>query len=124
MSQISDFLEDIDRRWRATATGKIRLRIIGSAALMLQTGYARGTKDSDILETALLTAEIKDRLTKLAGPDSELHDRHRIYIDFVAPGLPFLPHVPLYHPLIALNRRLSNFEIEALDVVDTVVSKL
>lgn len=48
MASISDFLEEIDRRWVAAAeVGKIRLRIIGSSALMLQTGYERGTKDSD-----------------------------------------------------------------------------
>ena len=37
------------------SSAKVRLRVIGSSALMLQTDYARGTKDSDVLETADLT---------------------------------------------------------------------
>ena len=37
---------------------------------MLQTGYERGTKDSDVLESVSLTEDIKLRLLGLAGTDS------------------------------------------------------
>jgi hypothetical protein len=126
VSRISEFLKEIDRRWTARANDppKILLRIIGSAALMLQTGYERGTKDSDVLETASMTADIKERLTVLAGAGTELHDRHKIYVDIVSPGLPFLPQAPLCHPLADLNRELARFDVEVLDIIDTVVSKL
>lgn len=123
MRRISDFVQDIDHRWTGTAAVKIRLRIIGSAALMLQTDYERGTKDSDVLETAQLTPEIRDLLRTLAGKGTPLHARHRLYIDIVSSGLPFLPQVPVCHELIALNRSLRCLEIEVLDV-DVVVSKL
>ena len=53
MPLINDFFIDIDRHWGASTEGKIPLRIIGSSALMLQTNYERGTKDSDVLETAV-----------------------------------------------------------------------
>ena len=50
MQAVEAFLKDIDAAW-PSAHAKIRLRIIGSTALMLQTSYERGTKDSDVLET-------------------------------------------------------------------------
>jgi hypothetical protein len=126
VSRISEFLKEVDRRWIATADDppKIPLRIIGSAALMLQTGYERGTKDSDVLETASMTRDIKKRLEALAGAGTELHDRHTMYIDIVSAGLPFLPQRPLCHALRDLNSELARFDVEVLDVIDTVVSKL
>lgn len=78
MPLVEDFFKDIDARWVWPQPEKIRLRIIGSAALMLQTDYERGTKDSDVLETAELVAETKDRLLQLAGIDTDLHARHRL----------------------------------------------
>ena len=56
------FFREIDEKWRGPATDKIPLRVIGSAALMLQTDYARGTNDGDVLETASITGEIKKAL--------------------------------------------------------------
>lgn len=53
-----------------------------------------------------------------------LHKRRTLYLQFVASGLPLLPHVPLFHKLDALNASLRHFEIHVLDVVDVVVSKL
>lgn len=121
MSIIRDFLQDVDRQWSRTGPPKIRLRIIGSAALMLQSSYRRGTKDSDVLETAQLTDAIKRDLLVLAGAGTPLHLRHRLYIDIVASGLPFLPQAPQCHPL---NLSLRHFDIEVLDIVDVIVSKL
>jgi Nucleotidyltransferase of unknown function (DUF6036) len=120
---LDEFFQEIDARWTPSQGEKIRLRIIGSAALMLQTTYERGTKDSDILETADLTQEIKAQLLLLAGVGTEIHSRRRIYIEFVAGGLPFLPQVPIWRD-VELNTSLRHFEIVALDVVDVVVSKL
>lgn len=122
MSVLEEFFRDLDAQW-PSVDAKIRLRLIGSAALMLQTDYQRGTKDSDILETTNLTDEIKARLLTIAGKSSRLFERHRLYLEIVAPGLPFLPQAPLWHPLVSLNASLGRFEIEVLDVVDVVVSK-
>ncbi len=124
MPLVDDFFRDIDGRWGTPAAAKIRLRIIGSSALMLQTDYERGTKDSDVLETNDLTAGIKKRLLDLAGAGTPLHERHRIYIEFVSSGLPFLPQVALYHRVVPLNAPLRHFDLEVLDVVDVVVAKL
>ena len=118
------FFQDIDRRWDSAREEKLRLRVIGSAALMLQTDYVRGTKDSDILETTELAAEDKNRLLELAGVGSRVAQRHRMYLEIVSSGLPFLPQSPHWHPLPELNPLLKHLTIEVLDVVDVVVSKL
>ncbi len=96
------------------------LRIIGSTALMLQTDWERGTKDSDLLETLELDEQIKSRLLELAGPDSTLARRWRMYLDVVSNGVPFLPQVPNWH---AIDLEVE-LDLHVLDVVDVVVSKL
>jgi hypothetical protein len=121
---IPDFFEDLDGRWGPPTGAKIPLRIIGSSALMLQTGYERGTKDSDVLETAAITVAVKARLLALGGEGTDLHRRHRLYVEVVGNGIPFLPQQALYHPQAELNARLRSFDLEVLDVVDVVVSKL
>ena len=61
MSVLESFFQEVDAAWRWPAPQKRRLRIIGSAALMLQTSYVRGTKDSDVLRTLDLTDETTGR---------------------------------------------------------------
>ena len=127
MTLLGDFFEELDGLWSAADAklrGKTRLRLLGSAALMFQTSYARGTKDSDILETNDLTEATKRRLLERAGKGSQLHTKHRIYLELVPHGLPFLPQVPIYHPATSINGRLQCFDLEVLDVIDVVVSKL
>jgi len=124
MSPIDEFLKDIDTLWDAPSGDKLTLYVIGSTALMMQTGYSRGTKDRDVLEARALTPEIVAKLRELAGEHSRLHQKHRVYLDIVPNGLPFLPLRPTFHPADDLNQALDHFRIEVLDVVDTVVSKL
>jgi hypothetical protein len=121
---VDDLFRDLDARWGTPPPAKIRLRIIGSSALMLQTDYERGTTDSDVLETTNLTDAVRKRMLDLAGEGTTLHQRHRLYIQIVPSGVPFLPQVALYHPLATLNAELRNFDLEVLDVVDVVVAKL
>lgn len=124
MSPIDAFLIDLDRAWDGPPGPKICLRIIGSTALMMQTSYARGTKDRDVLEADVLRGEVGTRLKALAGPDSRLHVKHRVYLDIVGRGIPFLPRVPEFLPVPGLDAQLAHFHIETLSVLDTVVSKL
>ena len=122
MTAFEHFFREIDSSWKWPAADKIVLRVLGSAALMLQSDYERGTKDGDVLETAQLTEEIQVRLVRLAGRDSALHTRHRIYI--VMAAIPFLPQVPQWNSMPKLGASLRHFEVEVLDVVDVIVSKL
>jgi hypothetical protein len=123
-SPIRAFLLDIDQAWDRPAAARIPLQVIGSTALMLLAEYERGTKDSDILKATRLTEPIQQRLLELAGPGSRLHRKHRLYLDFVAPGITFLPRPPRFHPVPDLETALRHFDVQALDVVDTVVGKL
>lgn len=123
MALFERMLEELDRRWTPGGEGKVPLRVIGSAALMLQTKYARGTKDGDVLESRAITADVKAQLLRLAGEGTELHKRFGIYLDVVVGALPLLPQKALYHPVSTL-KRLKHFEVAALDIVDVVVSKL
>ena len=42
MSDIRAFFQEIDRLWENAPSGKIQLKVIGSAALLLQTDYKPG----------------------------------------------------------------------------------
>lgn len=61
-------------------------------------------------------------MLQLGGPGSPLHQKHRLYLEFLAPGFPFLPVVPIWHAMPL--PRVSRLRVEALDVTDVVVSKL
>lgn len=123
MTPIEEFLTEIDRRWTPAAPGKIPLRVIGSAALMLQADYVRGTKDGDVLETEAITPAIKERLFSLAGKNTDLHKRSGMYLDVVTQALPFMPQRLVFHDIAKL-KALKHFSVHALDIVDVVVSKL
>jgi hypothetical protein len=117
-----EFLTDLDLQWQEATPEKIPLKLIGSTALMLQANYTRITKDSDVLEVEPLTPAMCERLLALAGPGTEMHRRHKLYLDMVRPGLPFLPPSPTWHELPDFTH-LVHFRIHVLDVVDVVVSK-
>jgi hypothetical protein len=124
MLDLDPFFREIDAALRGRLAAKIELRVLGSVALMLQTDYARGTRDGDVLETSSVTGETKDALLAVAGSGTRIHQRYGIYLDVVAGGLPFLPHGPMWHPLSDLNASLGTFSVAVLDVIDVVVSKL
>lgn len=124
MSLVEEFFQAIDREWSSDASRRVRLSVIGSGALMLQVSYERGTKDSDVLETTDLSSETKTRLVRIAGPGTLLHQQWKLYLDVVGNGIPFLPSGARWRPVGALNAKLANLELHALDVVDVAVSKL
>jgi hypothetical protein len=107
VSVVDAFLREVDTAWRQPGP-KIPLRIIGSTALMLQTSYNRGTKDSDVLETDEVTDQIAARLMEIAGPDSAIHRRRGMYVDIVRRGIPFRRQRPVYVRLEQLNATCRN----------------
>ncbi len=122
MQPFERFFTELDARWVATGPAPITLRVLGSTALFLRTNYQRGTKDSDVIETAQITPEIRAQARALGGKGSPLHLRHGVYVDFLPSAFPFLPEEPLWHPVASPT--LTHFCIEALDVVDVAVAKL
>lgn len=123
MSLLEDFFLELDERWPLEGQ-KVSLPIIGSAALMLQVNYQRVTKDADVLEVQGLTEVVRSTLLGLAGKGTPIHARYRIYLEIVRNGLPFLPQVPAWSAVDALNIRLRRLELNVLDVTDIIVSKL
>lgn len=122
MALIENFLKDIDSRWKPLGGEPFPLQVIGSAALLLQTDYVRGTKDSDVLESRDGNPAIKEQLESLAGQRTDLHARHGLYIDVVKEAILLLPPKPTFLPLPAVA--LRSFKLEVLDVTDVVLSKL
>lgn len=124
MTMFDEFFRELDNGWDPVDDEKTRLHIIGSTALMLQTGYERGTKDSDVLKTRDLSKKTKEQLLELAGRGTDIHERRRLYIDVVSSAIPFLPQQPEWIPLADLSETLHHFDLSVLSVVDVVVSKL
>lgn len=124
MNQVESLIVEIDGAWQLAAPTKVELKIIGAGALLLQAGYGGGTKDSDIFETTSLTPPIQAHLLELAGPETTLAKRHRMYAQIVRNGIPFLRQKAVWHPQTALNGKLQRLHVEVLDVVDVIVSKL
>lgn len=123
MTQVEDFLHDLDRRWTPPLPVPVTLRVLGSTALLLQTDYARGTKDSDILETPEITPAVSAALLSLGGRGTDLHRRHRMYLEIVPSAFPFLPILPVWQ-FVSLVPPLTGLRVEVLDVVDVCVAKL
>jgi hypothetical protein len=121
---VADFIVDIDRHWNPAAETPIPVRIIGSTALLLQTNYVRGTRDSDVIRSDAITEDVARRLLALAGKDTKLFERHRMYIELVHSGILFRRQKVEWIEPAALNARLTNFHVEVMSVVDVVVSKL
>ncbi len=124
MTIFERFFEELDALWIPRPSERIRLRVFGSAALMLQANYTRGTKDGDVLETTDLTIEVRRRLIELGGHGTPLHTRHRLYVEVVAASVPFLRQAPRWQKVPAFDGKLQSLDVEVLDVVDVVVSKL
>lgn len=116
MGAIEAFLREVDAAWRQPGP-RIRLRIIGSTALMLLTNYHRGTKDSDVLETDEVTNAVAERLLHIAGPGTEIHTRRAMYIDIVRRGVPFRRQSPAYHRLDELSASLEHFDVEVMSLL-------
>lgn len=111
MQLVRDFFREIDQRWPNDPSGKVRIHVIGCGALLLQTRYQRGTKDSDVFDTLGLAAATKAHLLQLAGPGTELARRRRMYIDIVANGIPFLPHPPQWHAIDDIDEMVMSSRV-------------
>lgn len=120
MRNVEGLLAGVSAAWQLET--RPTLHIIGCTALVLQTNYDRGTRDSDVLETHELDAASKAHLLELAGPHTVLARRWASYVEVVANGIPFLPRPATWRRLSL--RGVTKFQVEVLDVVDVVVSKL
>ncbi len=122
---LKDFFLELDEAWKPVGEEPIRLPIIGCAALLLQVdNFYRGTKDSDVLELKNISSTIRDQLLTLAGPNTTIAKRHKCYLEMVPSAFPFLPPKHLFHSIDSISKDIQNFQVDALDITDIVVSKL
>jgi hypothetical protein len=77
----SSFLSDLDRQ----LTQSTEIHCLGGFVVSELYGLQRPTADVDILETTKGTDPAT--LVRLAGQGSELHKRHKVYLDVVAVAL-------------------------------------
>lgn len=111
-----------DRSQDRTPARALEIRVIGAGALDLLTDFSRGTRDHDVIRTEEVGGA-SARLLEIAGPGSDLAKRHRMFLEFVPPGLPFLPQSPRYLPVPGLED-LRSIRVRALHPADVAVSKL
>ena len=69
-------------------------------------------------------ARVRARLEAIAGRGSKLHVRHKLYVDIVSGGLPFLTQSPRWVDVPDLNAGLTNLHVQVLHIVDVVVTAL
>lgn len=118
------FFLELDKQWKTLGEEPIQLSIIGSTALFLQSDYQRGTKDTDFLEIDEISENAFKAILKLGGKGSPLSKKFRLFIEIVKRPIPFLPVKPNFVILTHLNKKLKNFRVEVLEIVDVLVSKL
>jgi CheY-like chemotaxis protein len=114
--RVSEFFAAIDTAWVADGAQKVRLSIIGCGALMLQTDYERGTKDSDIFETTVRPndkADIDEMIRRGLVAHELLVERFRSAAGMWADGA-LADQLPRYdEPSVArlVGRILSEYEV-------------
>ncbi|MCB9626950.1 MAG: hypothetical protein H6725_06235 [Sandaracinaceae bacterium] len=118
MKQLHHFLRELDDAWKPLTNTRWALPLIGSGALMLLTDYERGTKDGDVFQTADISDTVKSRLLTLGGKGTPLHTRHRLYIDVVDNGLPFLPQTPVWLCEEVAAEQGARRRIESVDLAE------
>lgn len=100
MNPIESFFRELDARLDSEQFQRTHLQIVGFTALFLLTPYLRGTKDSDAVQTYDFDPAVRHRLLQLAGEGTSLAVRNRIYLEFVAEGLPRQDRVGLRDRMI------------------------
>jgi hypothetical protein len=111
------FLRELDKLLK----GAVELRCLGGFVVTQQYGVGRETSDIDFL--AVIAQSPEDDVEVLAGLGSELHRKHRLYMQYVGIATPpagYARRMTRMFPL-APWKRLSLF---ALDATDVALSKL
>lgn len=112
----SSFLNDLDRQ----LTQSTEIHCLGGFVVSELYGLQRPTADVDILETTKGTDPAT--LVRLAGQGSELHKRHKVYLDVVA-----VATVPEHYESRLSDLfpgRFRNLRLRAFERHDLVLAKL
>jgi hypothetical protein len=106
------FLADLD----ALLKGPVELRCLGGFVVTQQYGIGRETSDIDFL--GVLAQSPEDNIETLAGLGSQLHRKHRLYMQYVGIATPPADYASrLIHMFPSAPwKRLKLFGLEATDI--------
>lgn len=111
------FFADLDSR----LSEEVRLHCCGGFVMAQLYGIGRTTSDVDFLDAV---PSIRNELTELAGKESALHRKHRVYLDAVTVATPPENYVERLTPIFpSVWRRLRLFALEAHDLALTKLER-
>jgi hypothetical protein len=110
------FLRDLD----AALTAPVELVCLGGFVVALAYGAGRATSDIDVLS---VRAEGADDVEMIAGVGSELHRRHRLYLQRVGIATPPANYVSRLRPL-GSHAPWRRLRLSVLDPIDLALTKV
>lgn len=110
------FFNDLDQM----LSEPVELHCVGGFVLIYSYGVARTTNDIDFI--SLVPNPLWQTLSELAGPDSALHKKHKVYLDGVTVVTPPCEYEGRLRPLFPGVWRLV--KLYALEPHDLALTKL
>jgi len=110
------FLKEIDD----SLESEISFHCFGAFAITVQFGLARETSDVDVMSG--IVREHHDNLVALAGKDSLLHKKYRVYLDLVG-AIATVPD-DYEERLIPIITPFKNIQFYVMEVHDIVLAKV
>lgn len=109
------FLNDLD----AQLTGPTEIHCFGGFVVAEQYGLIRATADIDVIESHGTTPAA---LVALAGKGSDLHQKHKVYVDIVT--VADVPYEYESRLIPVFENEFKNLRLKAFDRHDLVLAKL
>jgi hypothetical protein len=113
----ASFLRELDGLLKAP----VELHCLGGFVVTQQYGVGRETSDIDFLSVATRSRE--DDVEALAGLGSALHQRYRIYLQYVGVATPPCNYMTRLQPMFP-DESWKRLRLLALDPTDIALSKL
>ena len=111
------FLTEID----SSIESEVSFHCFGAFAITLLYGLPRATSDVDVMSAAV--GNHYDELETLAGKNSALHKKHRVYLDLVGSIATVPDHYE--HRLISISpTTFEKIKFYVMEIHDIILSKL
>lgn len=111
------FLREIDR----SLESEVSFHCFGAFAITLLYGLPRETSDVDVISAVV--GSHYDELTILAGKNSSLHKKHKVYLDLVG-SIATVPD-DYKHRLISISpTTFEKVKLKVMEAHDIILSKL
>ena len=111
-----EFLQDIDRQ----LTEDCRLAVFGGFAVTQEYGLSRETNDIDVLD--IVPQGLVSTLTAVAGKESMLAKRYKVYLDVVVMANPPFHYESRLRPMY--EGAFTHLQLLVMDPYDVALTKL